>query len=187
LAAIAAAHALGISDKQIRSALDSFPAPKGRLDPVNLGQDFSVLVDFAHTPNALKSVLTELKQKLTKGKRLIAVFGCAGLRDQQKRPIMGKIASRLADLTIITSEDPRTEDPDKIAESVAAGCLPGAKKKIITDRTEAIDFAIRQAKTGDIVVLLGKGHEQSMCFGKTEYPWSDHRAAQEVLKNLLKK
>ncbi len=186
LAAIAAAHALGISDKKIRTALGSFLAPKGRLDPINLGQDFSVLVDFAHTPNALKSVLTELKQQLTKGKRLIAVFGCAGLRDQQKRPIMGKIASQLADLTIITSEDPRTEDPDKIAESIAAGCLPGAKKKIITDRFRAIDFAIRQAKPGDIVVLLGKGHEQSMCFGKTEYPWSDHKAAQEILKNLLK-
>ncbi|MDD3532135.1 MAG: UDP-N-acetylmuramoyl-L-alanyl-D-glutamate--2,6-diaminopimelate ligase [Candidatus Shapirobacteria bacterium] len=187
LAAIAAACALGIGDQKIKAALNSFSSPKGRLDPIDLGQNFSVFVDFAHTPNALKNVLTELRQRLARGKKLIAVFGCAGLRDQQKRPVMGQIASQLADLTIITSEDPRTENPDRIAKNIAAGCLPKTKKKIITNRAKAINFAICQAQKGDIVVLLGKGHEQSMCFGKTEYPWSDHEAAQEALKKLLKR
>ncbi|MDD3679765.1 MAG: UDP-N-acetylmuramoyl-L-alanyl-D-glutamate--2,6-diaminopimelate ligase [Candidatus Shapirobacteria bacterium] len=187
LAAIAAAKALKITDQQIKKALESFAQLKGRLDPVILGQNFKVFIDFAHTPNALENVLEELKQQLPKGKRLIAVFGCAGLRDYHKRPIMGKIASQLADLTIITSEDPRTEKADKIANQIAAGFHSGAKKKIIVDRSEAIDFAIKQAQKNDIVVILGKGHEQSMCFGKTEHPWSDHQEAVKAIKKILPK
>ncbi|KUK82982.1 MAG: UDP-N-acetylmuramoyl-L-alanyl-D-glutamate--2, 6-diaminopimelate ligase [Microgenomates bacterium 39_6] len=185
LAAVAAAKALGIKDQEIRKALKNFSAPKGRLEEINLGQNFSVFIDFAHTPNALKNVLTELKKQLPKEKKLIAVFGCAGLRDYKKRPLMGKIASELADLVIITSEDPRTEDPEKIAKAIARGCLPKKKKKIIIDRAEAIDFAIQQAQEKDIVVILGKGHEQSMCFGKTEYPWSDHQQVKKALKKVL--
>lgn len=98
---------------------------------------------------------------------------------------MGKIASKLADLTIITSEDPRTEDPNQIAQEILAGFLPKTNKKIILDRAKAIEFAIKEAKKDDIVVILGKGHEQSMCFGKTEYPWSDHKAAKKALKKVL--
>ncbi len=187
LAAIAATKALGIKDQEIKKALKSFSAPKGRLEAIDLGQNFSVFVDFAHTPNALKSVLTELKKQLPKEKKLIAVFGCAGLRDYKKRPLMGKIASELADLVVITSEDPRTENPKKIAKAIASGCLPKKKKKIIINRAEAIAFAIQQAQKEDIVVILGKGHEQSMCFGKTEYPWSDHKQAEKVLKKFLNK
>ena len=185
LAAIATAKNLGISNRQIKAALNSFPQLKGRLDPIDLGQNFRVLIDFAHTPNALKNVLGELKNQLPRGKRLIAVFGCAGQRDHQKRPIMGKIASQLADLAIITAEDPRKEDVKKISQEIAAGFSHQALKKIITDREKAIVFAINQAKENDIVVILGKGHEQSMCFGDTEYPWSDHQKAQKALERLL--
>lgn len=187
LAAIAAAQALGITDSQIKKALKSFSPPKGRLEPINLGQNFKVFIDFAHTPNALKSVLEELRKQLENDHKLIAVFGCAGLRDYQKRPVMGKIASQLADLTVITSEDPRTEDPNQIAQEILAGFSPKANKKIILDRAKAIEFAIKEAKKGDIVVILGKGHEQSMCFGKTEYPWSDHEEVKKALRQILKK
>jgi UDP-N-acetylmuramoyl-L-alanyl-D-glutamate--2,6-diaminopimelate ligase len=187
LAAAAAAKALGIKDQEIKKALKSFSPPRGRLEAIDLGQNFSVFVDFAHTPNALKNVLTELKKQLSEEKKLIAVFGCAGLRDDKKRPLMGKIASELADLVVITSEDPRTENPEKIAKSIAGGCLPQKEKKIIINRAEAIAFAVQQAQNGDIVVILGKGHEQSMCFGKTEYSWSDHKQAKEALKKVLNK
>lgn len=187
LAAIAATQALGLNDSQIKKALKNFSPPQGRLEPVSLGQNFKVFIDFAHTPNALKNVLEELRKQLEKNHKLIAVFGCAGLRDYQKRPVMGKIASRLADLTVITSEDPRTEDPNQIAQEILAGFLPKTNQKIILDRARAIEFAIKEAKRGDIVVILGKGHEQSMCFGKTEYPWSDHQAAKKALKKRLKK
>ncbi len=186
LAAIAATKALGLANTQIQKALKSFLPPKGRLESIDLGQNFSVFIDFAHTPNALRNVLQELKSRLKKGKRLIAVFGCAGLRDYQKRPVMGKIASQLADFTIITSEDPRTENAGQIAHEIAAGFLPKTAKKIILDRSKAIKSALEEAKKEDIVVTLGKGHEQSMCFGKTEYPWSDHKEVKKSLGQILK-
>jgi UDP-N-acetylmuramoyl-L-alanyl-D-glutamate--2,6-diaminopimelate ligase len=186
LAAIAAVKALNLASTQIQKALKSFLPPKGRLEQINLGQNFKVFIDFAHTPNALRNVLQELKSRLKKGKRLIAVFGCAGLRDYQKRPVMGKIASQLADFTIITSEDPRTESAGQIAREIASGFLPQKTKKIILDRGEAIKSALKEAKKEDIIVILGKGHEQSMCFGKTEYPWSDHREVKKSLRQILK-
>lgn len=185
LAAIATAKALKLTDNQIKRALKSFPTPKGRLEPINLGQNFRVFIDFAHTANALKSVLIELKNQLPKEGKLIAVFGCAGLRDRQKRPIMGKIASKLANFTVITSEDPRTENPYQIAKEVAAGFSSNGQKKIILDRAEAINFAIQQAHKNDIVVILGKGHEKSMCFGTTEHPWSDQKEARRAIKKIL--
>lgn len=187
LAAIAATKALGVTNLQIKKALKSFSPPKGRLDSIDLGQNFKVFIDFAHTPNALKNVLQELKDRLKKNKKLIAVFGCAGLRDQQKRPIMGKIASQLADFVIITAEDPRTEDVNQIAKEIEAGFLPKTPKKIVPNRAKAIRLALQEAQKGDIVVILGKGHEQSMCFGKTEYPWSDHEETKKALKQILKK
>lgn len=213
LAAIALTSALGISPAKIRQAVASFGGVVGRMEEIDEGQNFKVIVDFAHTPNglenALKTVL-ELKSKnfspAGRQAKLIVVFGCAGLRDREKRPMMGEIAGRLADLVVLTAEDPRTEDVNEIIEQIAKGCLRSGVREgdwpnnwsnwsnwqkkgkwffRIPDRRQAIRFAIQKlAKKGDIVIICGKGHERSMCFGKTEYPWSDQKEARKALKEL---
>jgi len=185
LAAIATVRQLGLTKTQIKKALVSFCSPLGRLETITMGQKFSVYVDFAHTPNGLKNVLKELKKQV-KSNKLIVVFGCAGERDKKKRPAMGKIASNLADLTILTAEDPRTEKVTDIIKEITAGFTGPGKKKIIPDREKAIKFAISQAKRNDIVVICGKGHEKSMCFGKKEYPWSDQKTVKKALQEKLK-
>lgn len=187
LAAAAATQALGVDEEVIKKTISSFKGLVGRMEEIDEGQDFKVIVDFAHTPNALERVLEVLRKK-TSG-RLIAVFGCAGLRDREKRPLMGEIACRLADITVLTAEDPRTEDLNKIIDEIVKGCekAGGVEGKTFfraPDRGEAIRFAIPKAKKGDAVIILGKGHERSMCFGKTEYPWSDQEEARKALKNL---
>ncbi len=189
LAAIAAAVSQNVSHRAIRAGIASVTRVVGRMDPIDVGQDFGVVIDFAHTPNSLEQAL-KLARGLTEGK-LIVVFGCAGLRDREKRPMMGEVAGRLADLTIITAEDPRTEDLDTIMEQIAvgsrrAGRTEGEGYVKIGDRARAITFAVRRAAAGDLVIITGKGHERSMCFGDTEYPWSDHQAATEALEALLK-
>ena len=183
LAAIAAVKVLKVKNKIIRQAVANFKGVAGRMEEIKNGQKFRVFVDFAHTPNALKNALKTLKS-FNHG-NLIAVFGCAGLRDRKKRPMMGRVACQLADKVILTAEDPRTEDLDQIIDKIAAGCKN--KKKILKepDRQKAIDLAINLAKKGDIVGIFGKGHEQSLCFGITEYPWSDHKAVKKALKRRL--
>lgn len=152
---------------------------------------FAVIVDFAHTPNALERALTSIR-KLTRGKdgRVIVVFGCAGNRDALKRPLMGAVAKKYADVTILTAEDPRTEDVSKINAQIKAGWddAQGMGTDIIIididsmeNRRQAITKALETAKPGDVVIFCGKGHEKSLCFGKTEYPWSD---IEEVKKAL---
>jgi UDP-N-acetylmuramoyl-L-alanyl-D-glutamate--2,6-diaminopimelate ligase len=208
LAAIAATSVLGIAPEKIRKAVAGFKGVIGRMEEINEGQDFKVIVDFAHTPNALENALKTLRGEISKKKRerLIAVFGCAGLRDVAKRPMMGEIAAKLADITVLTAEDPRTEDVNEIIQQIAQGCLKGGAKEKdlssrsnwsnlkgkffvrIPDRREAIRFAIQKlAKRGDVVVICGKGHERSMCYGKTEYPWSDQDEARKALREFLKK
>lgn len=185
LAAIATVSALGVKPEAIRKALKSFVGVEGRLEEVSR-KGFRVIIDFAHTPNALKQVLGTLKESLGKNQRLIAVFGAAGLRDQKKRPMMGEIAGKLADLIVLTAEDPRTEKVEAICEQIAAGCRRlGREPTIIPNRQEAIEFAVKAAKKGDVVVVCGKGHEKSMCFGKKEYPWSDKEAVKKALKEVL--
>ena len=162
----------------------------GRMDPIDLGQDFTVLVDFAHTPNALERALEAVRQ-LT-DKRVIVVFGCAGLRDVQKRYLMGEVAGRLADYTVITAEDPRTEPVEGIMAEIARGCQAAGKREgqdyvCVADRQEAINAAVAMAQPGDLVMTTGKGHERSMCYGTVEYPWSDHEAAQKALRRRLGK
>ncbi len=172
LAAIAAGSVLNIKDQTIRQAIANFGGIKGRMEEISLGQKFRVFIDFAHTPNGLKNALMALKK--LPNKKLIAVFGCAGLRDKEKRPMMGKIACQLADIVVLTAEDPRTEEVTKIIDQIANGCLN--KKKIIRepDRQKAINLAVQElAHPEDIIGIFGKGHEQSMCYGTTEYPWSD--------------
>jgi UDP-N-acetylmuramoyl-L-alanyl-D-glutamate--2,6-diaminopimelate ligase len=160
----------------------------GRMERINFGQPFTVIVDFAHTPNALERAL-ETARELTTG-RVIVVFGCAGLRDVQKRAWMGEIAGRLADITVVTAEDPRTERLDAINAEIARGLESTGRRKgaayfIVDDRAAAIEFAIRDlAQPGDLVLITGKGHERSMCYGTTEYPWSDQEAVRRALQKI---
>ncbi len=189
LAALTAAiYGLGI-DPQVAAqgiaALDGIP---GRMENIAMGQNFIAIVDFAHTPNALKVAL-EAGRKMTQG-RVISIFGSAGLRDKEKRRMMAETSAELADLTVLTAEDPRTESLDGILEEMAEGArskggCEGETFWRISDRGEAIKFALRLAKEGDIVLSCGKGHEQSMCFGRTEYLWDDRNAMKAALAEFL--
>ena len=155
---------------------------------IDKGQDFLAIVDFAHTPNALKRALQASRQ-LTQGK-VIAVFGSAGLRDREKRRIMAQVSAQKADLTVLTAEDPRTESLDDILTEMAAGAKSRGGQEgetfwRVPDRGRAIKFALKLAKPGDVVISCGKGHEQSMCFGEVEYPWDDRLAMEAALTEHL--
>ena len=155
------------------------------MEEVKNKRGLKIIVDFAHTPNALENVLKEVKGQ-TKGK-VICVFGCAGERDRSKRPIMGKIAGRLADVVIVTAEDPRSEDVSEIINEIAKGITSSKKIHKVLDRGEAIKYAInRVAKKGDLVIICGKGHEKSMAYGKVEYPWSDVEAVETALGTKIR-
>lgn len=183
LAASTAANELGVSQESIKKALQSFKLPKGRLQEIKTGKDFKVIVDFAHTPNALENVLGYLRTKTQK--RLIAVFGSAGHRDATKRPLMGKVASERADIVILTAEDPRTEKVEDINAQIKSGIKGNTEFYSIPDRQEAINFALKLAKKGDLVGIFGKGHEESMNLdGKSEIPWSDQKAVLKAVKIL---
>ena len=184
-AALAVIENLGINKKEALKTLHSFELPTGRLQKVDLGQPFDIYIDFAHTPNALENVLSFLREK-TKG-RLIAVFGCAGERDTTKRPKMAEISTRLADFSIFTAEDPRNEKIEDILAQMERGVKnPQAKYVKIRERGEAISYAINKiAQKGDTVVICGKGHEKSMAYGHTEYPWSDYEAVKAAFKKYV--
>lgn len=188
LAAIAVAVSQGIPVEDIQYGIRALDQVVGRMEPVDLGQPFRVLIDFAHTPNSLRSALRAARGMAAGG--ITVVFGCAGLRDREKRPVMGEIAAELADRTVITAEDPRTEDLGQIMEQIAAGCAKAGRSEgvdywRIGDRGEAIQLAVDMAAEGDLVLVTGKGHEKSMCFGTTEYPWSDDEAVRKALQNRL--
>lgn len=187
LAAATIAFALGVTPEVIAAGLATAPPVPGRMERIDEGQDFLALVDFAHTPNALERFLSTARTLLHPEGRLIVVFGCAGLRDREKRAMMGRIAARLADRVIITAEDPRTENLDEIMAPTAAAAIAEGKREgvnlwRIPDRGEALLFACQIAQAGDIVAACGKGHEQSMCFGTTEYPWDDRIALRLALR-----
>jgi UDP-N-acetylmuramoyl-L-alanyl-D-glutamate--2,6-diaminopimelate ligase len=186
LAAVTAAHGLGIPLEAIRLAADSFQGVPGRMERIDAGQEFIAVVDFAHTPNALKRAIEAARLMIGGTGRVIVVFGSAGLRDPEKRAIMGRVAGSMADLTIITAEDPRTELLDDIlavsAEACAeAGGIEGETFWRVADRGEAIYRACQKARKGDIVLACGKGHEQSMAFGAVEYAWDDRDAMRSAL------
>jgi len=185
LAAIAVAKELNIKDSIIIKSLLSFTPPPGR-EEIVYDKDFTVIIDFAHTPGAFEVVLPEIK-KMTKGK-LIHIFGSAGLRDKYKRPEMGKISSVYSDLIILTAEDPRSESIEEIISEIERGVDPMFNKKYllkIPDRKKAIFQGIELAGKGDIVLITGKGHESSMNYGKGEVPWSEHETVKEALKKKL--
>ena len=187
LAAVAVGLSQGVPVEAMQEGVRAVKGVVGRMERVDLGQDFAVFIDFAHTPYALERAL-ETARELAVG-QVIVVFGCAGLRDRAKRPWMGGIAGRLADRIVITAEDPRTEDLDEIMAQIAAGCEKAGRREgadywRIGDRGEAIAFAVNLAQPGDLVIVTGKGHERSLCFGTTEVPWSDHEAVGEALSSL---
>lgn len=179
LAAIAAAVALEVPAKTIRETIAAFPGVKGRMEVI-VKTPFQVIVDFAHTPNAIDKALRTARS-LTK-KRLIHVFGSAGLRDVSKRPLMGRASSRYADVIVLTEEDYRTENVETIMDAIQAGIDGKSEVYRYANRREAIAFALSGAGPGDLVIITGKGHEQSLCRGKKEYPWSDQKEVMNALK-----
>ena len=182
LAAIAAARSLGVDSDAIRRGLAEADRVPGRFEPVDEGQEFTVLVDYAHTPEALENVLRAARE--ITGGRLHVVFGAGGDRDRAKRPLMGAAASRLADRVIVTSDNPRSEDPEAIVDEVLAGTSAGAEREV--DRRRAIVRAVETAEPGDVVVIAGKGHEQGQEFeGGRKEPFDDVTVAREALREAL--
>lgn len=179
---------LGISPEAAKQGIAALQGIPGRMERIDLGQDFIAIVDFAHTPNGLRQAI-KTAQQMTDGK-ILAIFGSAGLRDRQKRRLMAEISIRLADITILTAEDPRTESLDNILDEMAeaareSGGVENESFWRIPDRGEAIRLGVDMAHPGDVVISCGKGHEQSMCFGETEYPWDDRRAMRAAVAENL--
>ena len=219
LCAAAAALGMGIPPEQVRKGVASLSAVLGRMQRMDCGQDFLAVVDFAHSPASLERALETLRPLVAKdcgSGRLIAIFGCAGLRDRGKRRLMGQVSRRLADFTVITAEDPRTEALEDINREIAAGVREvvegpaggeGVQKRndsdvagqartqtgvhssyyaVVPDRAEAIRFGVEMARAGDVVASFGKGHERSMCYGETEYPWNEQEAMLSALRDRTK-
>ncbi len=187
LAAASVGVALDVPLEAVGEGIESFRGVPGRMERIEEGQRYVAIVDFAHTPNALEHALTAAQQLLRGDGRVIVVFGSAGLRDREKRRLMGHVAGRLADVVIVTAEDPRTESLEAIMrESAAAAEAEGKREGVdlmqIPDRGQAILLACEIARAGDVVIACGKGHEQSMCFGTTEYAWDDREAMRLALQ-----
>jgi UDP-N-acetylmuramoyl-L-alanyl-D-glutamate--2,6-diaminopimelate ligase len=177
LAAAAAARLLGVGDEAIAAGLATVPGVPGRFESVDEGQPFAVIVDYAHKPGALENVLRTARELA--GGRVICVFGCGGDRDRGKRPLMGRIALELADRAILTSDNPRSEDPQAIIAEVLAGA---PDLEVEPDRARAIAAAIHGAEPGDVVLIAGKGHEQGQEIDGVVHPFDDREVAREVLR-----
>lgn len=187
LAAISMARALGLQRETIERGLLAVTAVSGRMERIDEGQAFLALVDFAHTPNALKNALETAREMVSSGGRVIAVFGSAGLRDREKRRMMAEVSAQLADISVFTAEDPRTESLDGILEIMAKaaeskGGIEGKTFIRVPDRGQALYQAAQMARAGDVLIACGKGHEQSMCFGTIEYAWDDREALRAALQ-----
>ncbi|HEY2939783.1 MAG TPA: UDP-N-acetylmuramoyl-L-alanyl-D-glutamate--2,6-diaminopimelate ligase [Gaiellaceae bacterium] len=180
LGALAASRVLGIEDEAIVRGLEAVRGVPGRFESVAEGQPFEVIVDYSHKPDALESVLRTARE-LTSG-RVICVFGCGGDRDRGKRPLMGRIASELADVAILTSDNPRSEDPLAIIDEVLAGVT--GEIEVEPDRAAAIARAVAGAGEGDVVLIAGKGHEQGQEFADRTIPFDDREVAREALRHL---
>jgi UDP-N-acetylmuramoyl-L-alanyl-D-glutamate--2,6-diaminopimelate ligase len=183
LGAIAAARQVGVEDADIAAGIRALTGVPGRLEPVDAGQPFAVLVDYAHTPDSLDNVLRAARG-LTRG-RVIVVFGCGGDRDRGKRPLMGEAATRRADLTVITSDNPRSEDPLAIMAEIEPGALRGGGAyRVEPERRSAIRLALGEARRGDVVLIAGKGHETGQEFADRVVPFDDRQVASEELALL---
>jgi UDP-N-acetylmuramyl-tripeptide synthetase len=179
LSATVAVVALGYDLQDVVSTFESLRPVPGRFEPVPNEQRIGILVDYAHTPDAIEKLLQAVRP-LTAG-RITTVFGCGGDRDRNKRPKMAAAASALSDMTIVTSDNPRTEDPETILKDVVAGILPGRPAQAIIDRGEAIARAIELARAGDVVVIAGKGHENYQIIGRTKHSMDDRELARRGL------
>lgn len=187
LAAAAAAIIEGIPLEEIRRSLESVPGVDGRFEPVHAGQSFLVLVDYAHTPDSLENVLRTIREFAES--RVITVFGCGGDRDRTKRPLMGEIAIRLSDYVYITSDNPRTEDPERIVHDIERGVKRHeghiGRYETVLDRREAIRLAVAQAGAKDVVLIAGKGHETYQEIQGVRYPFDDREIAREAIRSLI--
>lgn len=194
----AAIYGLGISPEKAAEGIAKVEGVPGRMQVIDEGQDFIAIVDFAHTPNALEQALRAARKMLPQDAngapigRIIAVYGSAGLRDREKRRMMPAVSARLADITVLTAEDPRTEPLEGILkemadEAIRFGAVMNESLYTVPDRGDAIRLGLKLANPGDIVLSLGKGHEQSMCFGTTEYHWDDRTAMHAALCEMLHK
>jgi UDP-N-acetylmuramoyl-L-alanyl-D-glutamate--2,6-diaminopimelate ligase len=190
LAVVALGEAVGLDPAAVREGLASVPVVPGRMERVDLGQPFEVIVDFAHSPASLGTVLDLLAPgAAARGGGLIAVFGSAGERDTAKRPLMGRIAGERCRLVVVTDEDPRGEDRDVINDAVARGAESAGKRRghdllVIADRRAAIEAAFERARPSDIVVLAGKGHERSIIGPDGPQPWNERAEAETALRRL---
>ena len=181
LAALAVSDVLGVNRKVAAAALAQFPGVTGRMEVIS-EKPFRVIVDFAHTPNALISALSTVRA-MTK-KRVIHVFGSAGLRDATKRPLMGKASAAYCDVIVLTEEDYRTENVETIMDEISSGIPAEKEVHRFPNRKDALTFALSEARPGDLVIATGKGHEKSLCRGTKEYPWSDQEEIRKLLKRL---
>jgi UDP-N-acetylmuramoyl-L-alanyl-D-glutamate--2,6-diaminopimelate ligase len=181
LAVVACGTLLGIETSRVAEALSTARGVKGRMEVVPTDGDYTIIIDYAHTPDALENVLKSMKEVVPG--RLVVLFGCGGDRDRTKRPIMGKIAAKYADFVIVTSDNPRTEEPSGIIADIMAG-VEGTKTPhaVIEDRREAIAFAIENHWPGDAIILAGKGHETYQIVGKTKYHMDEREIVAEILE-----
>jgi UDP-N-acetylmuramoyl-L-alanyl-D-glutamate--2,6-diaminopimelate ligase len=186
LAALGAGLALGLPAETVVRGLESVAGVPGRLERVQAGQDFTVVVDYAHTDDALKNLLETVRE--LQPRRIITVFGCGGDRDRTKRPLMGAVASRLSEVVVVTSDNPRSEPPESILEEIQKGMNGGrkAERHAIVDRREAIARALEMAGPGDAVVIAGKGHETYQVLRDRTVPFDDRQVAREVLMRLAR-
>ena len=188
LAAASAALALGVPLDAVAHGIAEVQGVPGRMERIDEGQDFTAIVDFAHTPNALHRALEAVRPLTGPKGRVIVVFGSAGLRDHGKRRMMGEVAGKFADLVVLTAEDPRTESLKAIMAEIELSCREaGGEVMVEPDRYRAIALALQAAEQDDSVVICGKGHEQSMCFGEVEYDWDDSIALAHALDVYLGK
>lgn len=184
LAAAVTAEALGIELGAVASGLDAVSGVPGRFQPVEAGQDFTVLVDYAHTPDGLERAL-QAARDLTEDHKLLVVFGAGGDRDHDKRPLMGEVAARIADLAIVTSDNPRSEDPQRIIDAILAGVADRSRVAIEVDRASAITHALAAAGPGDVVVIAGKGHETGQEIAGRVLPFDDAAQARRAINRIV--
>ena len=185
LASASVLYSMGYDLEHIKIGIENLRQVPGRLEEISLCQDFKVFVDYAHTDDALRNVLTALRV-LTKGK-LTVLFGCGGDRDRGKRPKMGKVATEIADLAFLTSDNPRSEDPEEITKDILAGVENHSKCVVELNRRQAIRLAIMGASSGDTILIAGKGHETCQYFKDYVVPFDDRVSAYESLKERILK
>jgi UDP-N-acetylmuramoyl-L-alanyl-D-glutamate--2,6-diaminopimelate ligase len=181
LGAVAAGRLLGLQDEAIAAGVGQLEGVPGRLEAIDEGQPFVVLVDYAHTPDSLENVLAAARELASN--RLLCVFGCGGDRDRDKRPLMGRIASDRSDVAIVTSDNPRSEEPEAIIADILAGTSTNGLE-VEPDRRSAIARALARAGEGDVIVIAGKGHEQGQELGGRRLPFDDRQVAREELRAL---